>query len=138
MKTALLFLTMAAFLGLGPHAAWADGPKAPHRPSAEAAARPNPNASDAESRRRGEALYGKHCVDCHGATGKGDGPRAGTMKPRPANLARWMPRKSDGTAAWYIAEGIGPMPAWEGTLSEAEIWDVVSHLRQGVAAPAPK
>ena len=32
---------------------------------------------------QGGALYKKHCVACHGETGKGDGPAAGVMKPPP-------------------------------------------------------
>ena len=38
-------------------------------------------------RARGEELYALHCVTCHGPRGEGDGPAAGTMNPRPRNLA---------------------------------------------------
>ncbi|MBN2337146.1 MAG: cytochrome c [Acidobacteria bacterium] len=40
-----------------------------------------------ELRARGEELYAVHCVTCHGPRGEGDGPAAGTMNPRPRNLA---------------------------------------------------
>ena len=36
---------------------------------------------------RGRALYEENCASCHGARGAGDGPAAGTLVPRPANLA---------------------------------------------------
>jgi len=34
----------------------------------------------------GAALYAANCAQCHGATGKGDGPWAKDMRPRPADL----------------------------------------------------
>lgn len=38
--------------------------------------------------KRGAALYGKHCASCHGATGKGDGPAAYLVFPRPRDFTR--------------------------------------------------
>ena len=34
----------------------------------------------------GRALYADYCTACHGTTGKGDGPAAGGLSPRPADL----------------------------------------------------
>lgn len=36
----------------------------------------------------GEVLFAENCVQCHGVTGKGDGPWAASMKLRPADLTR--------------------------------------------------
>lgn len=36
---------------------------------------------------RGEALFKQNCTSCHGDTGLGNGPAAGTLNPRPRNLA---------------------------------------------------
>ena len=34
----------------------------------------------------GKAVYDKHCVECHGSTGKGDGPAAMMMVPHPRDF----------------------------------------------------
>lgn len=36
---------------------------------------------------RGKVLYDQTCGTCHGATGKGDGPGAGQLNPKPRNFA---------------------------------------------------
>ncbi|SLN68598.1 hypothetical protein PEL8287_03818 [Roseovarius litorisediminis] len=36
----------------------------------------------------GRGLFAENCVQCHGASGKGDGPWAKGMKPRPADLTK--------------------------------------------------
>ncbi len=36
---------------------------------------------------QGKTLYASNCVSCHGPAGRGDGPAASTMNPKPRNLA---------------------------------------------------
>jgi mono/diheme cytochrome c family protein len=94
-----------------------------------AAQRSNPVAADAGSVEEGERLYQANCAVCHGGRGLGNGPAARSLSVRPANLVARVPRRGDGELARVIAGGRGPMPAWRGTLSERQIWEVVSYLR---------
>ena len=34
----------------------------------------------------GQAIFAKNCAQCHGNSGKGDGPWAASLRPRPADL----------------------------------------------------
>jgi mono/diheme cytochrome c family protein len=43
-------------------------------------------ASSPELVDRGKKLFEQNCVQCHGPIGKGDGPAASTMNPRPRNF----------------------------------------------------
>ncbi len=36
----------------------------------------------------GQALFAENCVQCHGTSGKGNGPWAGSFDPAPADLTR--------------------------------------------------
>jgi len=89
----------------------------------------------------GKAIYGQHCVFCHGDALNGDGLFADALRPRPANFTDpgTIAQLQESFLFWRIAEG-GPglppegkgwnsaMPAWEGTLSEEEIWQVILYL----------
>ncbi|WP_312527818.1 c-type cytochrome [Paracoccus sp. (in: a-proteobacteria)] len=44
----------------------------------------------------GQADYQQYCSACHGATGKGDGPAAKDLTPKPADLTL-LARKNGGT-----------------------------------------
>jgi cytochrome c oxidase cbb3-type subunit 2 len=52
---------------------------------------PQPSAS------RGRQVYEKHCVECHGESGKGDGPAAMTLVPHPRDFTsgRYKLRSTD-------------------------------------------
>ncbi len=50
---------------------------------------------------RGKLLFESNCTPCHGLQGRGDGPAAGTMNPRPRNFT-----SPDGWTNGYNAPGI--------------------------------
>lgn len=95
----------------------------------EAAKRPNPVPADRASIERGEKLYQTHCAACHGPRGRGDGPAAAALTPRPPDLGVMGGQHPPGDLAWKIENGRGPMPAWKAVLQERDIWDLVNFIR---------
>ncbi len=99
----------------------------------------NPVPPDAASVARGKALFEENCVSCHGPTGRGDGPVAETLTPRPASLDVHMPLHPDGQAFIFISKGFPgtAMSAYESRLSEEQRWDLVNYLR-ALTTPQPQ
>lgn len=93
---------------------------------------------DHEAIEAGEVIYEANCSTCHGPEGDGDGPAAEGLDPQPASLAdaHMMEELSDGYLFWRVSEGgvMGPfnsaMPAWKDTLSDDEIWQVITYIRE--------
>jgi mono/diheme cytochrome c family protein len=81
---------------------------------------------------RGKAVYERHCLNCHGAGGWGDGPAADSLTVRPANFHRFQSfLKSDEELLRTIEHGIvfSPMHSWRGQLTDGEMQDVVAYIR---------
>ena len=78
---------------------------------------------------KGKQLYAKHCQQCHGISGKGDGPAAKELDPKPADLTRnnFHHRHH---FFFIISEGSEQgMPAWKSIISEDEIFDLISYIK---------
>ena len=95
----------------------------------EAAARINPVVSNEASIARGAKSFATSCASCHGKQALGDGLAGASLNPKPTNLKAMSGGHSDGDFAWKIANGRGAMPAWKGSLSENEIWDLVNFIQ---------
>ncbi|MBH0202068.1 MAG: cytochrome c [Nitrospira sp.] len=81
---------------------------------------------------RGKAVYQRHCQDCHGLTGRGDGPGAASLKVPPADFQRFRSfLKSDEELLRTIEHGMvfSPMHSWRGQLTDGEMQDAVSYIR---------
>ncbi len=77
----------------------------------------------------GKASFDAHCALCHGNAGKGDGPAASSINPKPKNLGDTaIQRQTDGELFWKISEGRGVMPSWK-QLPEVERWSLVQYIR---------
>ena len=77
----------------------------------------------------GKKLAETNCVSCHGPGGKGDGPAAAALNPKPADWTSGkVQSESDGELFWKISNGRGPMPPWK-HLSDKDRWDLVAHVR---------
>ncbi|MBI4537359.1 MAG: c-type cytochrome [candidate division NC10 bacterium] len=101
-------------------------------------------AAQAEAQQAGDAaggktLYGKKCALCHGAEGKGDGPGAPTVDPKPRDFTRGLYKirttasgqpPTDTDLFRIITDGMPgtSMPGWQG-LSERDRWNLVAHLK---------
>jgi mono/diheme cytochrome c family protein len=102
----------------------------------------NPIGAQPQALATGQQLYAANCISCHGATGRGDGPAAAGLNPRPADFAQHMVpgQHTDGQIFQWISDGFpnSAMPAWKDRLSEEEIWQLVVYLRSfGRPAPTP-
>jgi mono/diheme cytochrome c family protein len=81
--------------------------------------------------------YGTFCVKCHGASGKGDGPTAATLKTRPRDFTECtrMAKIPDDVMFKTIKDGgeaaglSKDMPSWKQGFDDREIHDLVSFVR---------
>ena len=81
---------------------------------------------------RGKGVYQRHCQNCHGVGGWGDGPDAQTLRIAPTNFHRFSSfLKSDEELLRTIEHGVvfSPMHSWRGQLTDGEMQDVVAYIR---------
>jgi mono/diheme cytochrome c family protein len=86
-----------------------------------------------------EKVFKFYCAQCHGLTGKGDGPNVTKdfpVSPRNFTNATEMNKLSDADMKNVILDG-GPaaskspmMPPWSKTLTEAQVDALIGHLRK--------
>lgn len=81
---------------------------------------------------RGAALFSRHCISCHGAGGKGDGPLAARLPAKPVDLTE--PHTALHTAGdlfWWLTHGKPQtaMPGFAQEMTPEQRWDVVNFLR---------
>lgn len=90
--------------------------------------------------RNGQQIYAAHCVECHGATGRGDGPAAHLLTPRPRDFAAGKYKirttetgslPTDADLMRSVRQGLygSAMPAWEPILTDREIGAVVEYIK---------
>lgn len=85
----------------------------------------------------GKQHYDRLCAACHGGTGKGDGPAAAALTPRPRNHADG--KHMNGLTDKYLFDivkgggasvGKSPlMPPWASQLNDQDIWNVIAYIR---------
>jgi mono/diheme cytochrome c family protein len=104
--------------------------------------RRNPVVRSDETLRLAQVLWQKHCLTCHGAEGRGDGPNARLHERRkghaPRNLTnpKVQENLTDGEIFWRISKGIVEegkiiMPAYEQKVPlEMQRWQLVILVRE--------
>lgn len=75
----------------------------------------------------GAEVYLKNCKSCHGDVGKNN---VAKLNPPPPDLASSLvSSETDGSLHYKIGHGKGLMPAFKNTLSNTDIWNVISYIR---------
>jgi mono/diheme cytochrome c family protein len=95
----------------------------------EAAEMKNPIALDAESARRGKAIYLENCAACHGENIEGMKAEDVGLGMDTPNLIERLNTHADGDFFWKIQQGKGDMPSFKDNLSENQIWDVINYIK---------
>jgi mono/diheme cytochrome c family protein len=89
----------------------------------------NPLPADKKTIEQGEKVAKINCVSCHGPLGKGNGPAAIALNPKPADwTSKAVQDDTDGELFWKISTGRGAMPAWR-HLPEKDRWALVRYVR---------
>ena len=97
---------------------------------AKIANRPSPYVNDVTAIKKGKKIYEKLCTTCHGNLGKGDGPTAKTLDPKPADhTSEGVQNQGDGAIYWKLSTGRGVMPAFQELLSKTERWQLVAYIK---------
>jgi mono/diheme cytochrome c family protein len=96
---------------------------------ADYAGKTNPLSADSAS--EGAQVFKSNCETCHGPQGHGDGPAGQSLDPKPRNLAVLQRSAGDDYLFWRISTGRPgtSMVAWQGILTEEQIWQVISFIR---------
>jgi mono/diheme cytochrome c family protein len=89
----------------------------------------------------GQRVYAQHCQVCHGPDGRGNGPAAPSLIPRPRDftLGQFKYKStpsdqppSDADLIRIVSDGLqsSAMPYWKGVLSESAIREVVAYVKR--------
>ena len=151
MKNAFIKYTLSVIVGLGlshlpltPYdsrlvlAGELDTDYGPTQPD-EIPSKPMPEAT-ADFIAAGKKIYVFRCAPCHGFDGKGDGPAAMTLDPRPRDFTRGLFKFKSTPSGEVVADedlfrtisrGIpgSAMPSWKRKLSEDERWQVLAYVK---------
>ena len=86
--------------------------------------------------KNGARVYKEYCIQCHGPQGKGDGPGASGLEPKPAVHAQMalsdFPEDYLYNVVYHGGKAVGKspnMPDWGLTLPTQDVADVIAFLR---------
>ncbi|MGZ5242574.1 MAG: c-type cytochrome [Bacteroidia bacterium] len=91
----------------------------------------NPTKGTKEELAMGKSLFNKHCKSCHGATGKGDGPKSKELDTKTGSFADpSFQKQTDGEIFYKTKEGKDDMPSFKKKIANDEdIWVMVNYMR---------
>lgn len=90
----------------------------------------NPLAGNGSLLVDAKKIYITNCAPCHGDKGRGDGPAAQALSPKPADhSSAVIQSETDGSLFWKLSEGRNPMPAYKKILTEQQRWELINYIR---------
>ncbi|MBN9384076.1 MAG: c-type cytochrome [Chitinophagaceae bacterium] len=90
----------------------------------------NPLAANTSVLADAKVLYTANCGPCHGDRGRGDGPAAPGLNPRPADHSSAVVQtESDGALFWKLSEGRNPMPGYKKIFTDQQRWELITYIR---------
>lgn len=96
----------------------------------------SPTGFSADAIVAGQAVYREHCLRCHGADGRGEGPDAARLPMWPPTLNNTlMWRRLEGELFQHVREGlrgrdgVQTMPGFVSVLDDTQIWQVLDYLQ---------
>jgi mono/diheme cytochrome c family protein len=99
----------------------------------------NPLAGNTAVLADAKALYTANCGPCHGDKGRGDGPAASGLNPKPADHSSVaVQNESDGALFWKLSEGRAPMPGYKKIFSDQQRWELINYIRTLARTPKKK
>lgn len=112
-------------------------------PATPASFHRSPTGFSAQAIVQGQALYAQHCLACHGADGRGQGPLAAAQPVWPPNFAGpllW--RRADGDLWWHVLHGVrgrggqATMAGFGDRISDGEAWALIDFMKAQGAGQA--
>lgn len=84
--------------------------------------------------KNGKELYDSRCAQCHGPTGKGDGPTGESFDVAPTNFVSWQPPADEELFLWIRDGGAARsrsmlMPGFGRSLTAEQIRDVAAYTK---------
>ena len=103
-----------------------------HKPTGD-----NPVQITVASLSEGATEYEEHCAFCHGGAKAKTSPMQNRFSPPVPQLLDRIPDDEDAWLFWVTKHGVRMtgMPAWNGVLSDDEIWTIVAFIKHSGALP---
>lgn len=103
-----------------------------HKPAGDNPVQPTPAALTV-----GATEYEEHCALCHGGAKAKLSPLRDKFSPPSPQLIDKIPHDDDAWLFWVTKHGVRmtAMPAWDGLLSDDEIWKVVAFIKHSDKLP---
>ena len=96
----------------------------------------SPTGFNADSIQRGSQLYARHCLNCHGADGRGHGVDAKKLSFLPPDLSsQLLGKRADGELVWHMlygmqdGQGQQTMPGFAEELTAEDTWSLLDYLK---------